>query len=90
MADAESGRFQSLPERVDPRDYLIDVPASEPAGVTEQLPPAGSPELIAATQLAQTSSGIGSRRRPQMRIGVTVLAAVLGGVALLAVLQVFL
>ncbi len=88
MGDTASGRFERLPERVDPSDYSIDVPASDPASVTEQLPPAGSPELIAATQLAQTSSSIGSRRRPQMRIGVTVLAAVLGGVALLAVVQI--
>lgn len=88
MGDAASGRFERLPERVDPSDYSIDVPASEPASVTEQLPPAGSPELIAATQLAQTSGSIGPRRRPQMRIGVTVLVAALGGVALLAVVQI--
>ncbi|MBF4459228.1 hypothetical protein [Pseudoclavibacter sp. VKM Ac-2867] len=89
MGSAVNGRFERLPERVDPSGYTIDVPASDPASVTEQLPPAGSPELIAATQLAQTSSSIGSRRRPQTRIGVTVLVTVLGGVALLAALQIF-
>ncbi|WP_424466584.1 hypothetical protein [Pseudoclavibacter helvolus] len=90
MDETNGRRFESLPERVDPREYSMDVPASDPASVLEQLPPAGSPELIAATQLAQASSSLGARRRPQLRIGLTVLAAVVGGVALLAVVQIFL
>ncbi|PPF45316.1 hypothetical protein C5B85_06955 [Pseudoclavibacter sp. AY1F1] len=90
MDDSSEGRFERLPERVDPRDYSMDVPASGPEASNEPLPPAGSPELIAATQLAQASGSLSSRRRPQMRIGLTVLATVVGGVALLAVLQVFL
>ena len=89
MGDSNAGRFERLPERVDPSDYSMDVPASGPTESDEPLPPAGSPELIAATQLAQASGGLGSRQRPQLRIGLTVLAAVIGGVALLAVLQVF-
>ncbi|MGO2750661.1 MAG: hypothetical protein ACTIA6_11470 [Pseudoclavibacter sp.] len=90
MDDSRAGRYESLPERVDPSDYSMDVPVSGPDESNEPLPPAGSPELIAATQLAQASGGLGARRRPQLRIGLTVLAAVIGGVALLAVLQVFL
>lgn len=90
MEDSRTGKFQNLPDRVDPSDYSIEVPASTAESSNEPLPPAGSPELVAATQLAQASGSLGSRRRPQMRIGLTVLATVVGGVALLAVLQVFL
>jgi len=84
--------YSHLPEPVDPSTLSIEVPAFEDdRPQPEPLPPAGSPELVAATQIAQ---GNGSDavpqtiHRTQIPVGLLIAGVPLGILTVLAILDI--
>ncbi len=63
-ARARAERFGHLPERPQPENFVVTVPASDvDAAAPAPAPPAAAPELIAATQIADADPLRWFRRR---------------------------
>jgi len=91
-SDREHPDYSHLPEPVNPATLSIEVPAFEDdRPQPEPLPPAGSPELVAATQFAQ---GNGSDaipqtiHRTQIPAGLLIAGVPLGILTVLAILEI--
>jgi len=90
--DNEHPDYSRLPEPVDPSTLSIEVPAFEDdRPQPEPLPPAGSPELVAATQIAQGSGGYSlpqTIHRTQIPVGLLIAGVPLGILTVLAILEI--
>lgn len=86
--------FTRLPEPVDPTTLSIEVPAFEDdRPQPEPIPPAGAPELVAATQIAQGNGGSSvprTIRRTQIPAGLLIAGVPLGILTVLAILDILL
>jgi hypothetical protein len=75
---ARRERYGHLPDPVRPDDYAVDVPVFQDDRPAPVHPPAGAPELVAATQIADGTVRPQSIRRPARRAGLIVMAIGLG------------
>ncbi len=84
-------RYGHLPEHPRPEDLVVEVPAFEDdRPQPEPEPPAGAPELVAATRFAQASHEPPTIRRTQMRAGAWIAGVPIAALAVVAVVQVLL
>jgi hypothetical protein len=82
-------RYGQLPERTRHEDLVVEVPAFEDdRPQPEPEPPAGAPELVAATRFAQSSHAAPTIRRTQMRAGAWIAGVPIAALAVVAVVQV--
>ncbi|PZF58228.1 hypothetical protein DEJ23_04865 [Curtobacterium sp. MCSS17_008] len=82
-------RYGHLPERPRAEDLVVEVPAFEDdRPQPEPEPPAGAPELVAATRFAQTSHEAPTIRRTQLRTGAWIAGIPIAALALVAIVQV--
>jgi len=91
-SNSEHPDYSRLPEPVDPATLSIEVPAFEDdRPQPEPLPPAAAPELVAATQIAQGSSGRSvpqTIHRTQIPAGLLIAGVPLGILTVLAILEI--
>lgn len=87
---SEHPDYSHLPEPVDPSTLSIEIPAFEDdRPQPEPLPPAASPELVAATQVAQ-GGGASRTHRTQLRAALFIGVGSLGLIGAIAAIEILL
>jgi hypothetical protein len=87
VGESNDGRFKKLPDRIEPAQQTVSVPASEDDSTTPPQPPAGVPDLVIATRVADAATMTGLLRRTAGRVALTVVVVAAGLVTVLAALN---
>jgi hypothetical protein len=81
--------YRKLPGAPRAEDFVVEVPAFEDdRPQPEPLPPAAAPELVAATQFAQSSHAVPTIRRTQLRAGLWIAGVPIAALLVIAVVQI--
>lgn len=87
MGEPNDNRFKKLPDRIEPAQQTVSVPAGEDDFTTPPQPPAGVTDLVIATRVADAATMTGLSRHTSGRIALTVVVVTAGLVTVLAALN---
>ncbi|WP_066521682.1 hypothetical protein [Curtobacterium ammoniigenes] len=88
---AERDSYRRLPAAIDPDSFVIEVPSFEDdRPEPPPIPPAASPQLVAATQIAAGGDGPHTIRRTQVRAGLLIAGVPICGIVVIAIAQILL
>lgn len=91
MTESEQEPYRRLPPRIDPRSFIIEVPSFEDdRPEPPPVPPAASPQLVAATQISAGQDGPHTIRRTQVRAALVIAGIPIAGIIVVAIAQIVL